>query len=374
MEKIGIDALGIDVEGGGRTSILNLILYLVNNTNNYYFIIYLSKYEPQLNLPRIKQVVLPFRRGVLARLFMQLYLPADVFIRNIKIIHFTKSQASLVFRAKTVLTIHDLTILKYPNIHSNISVLYWRFIQPIIIKRMNAIITVSEDAANDINEVYKVSKEKILVVYNSSQFSDINENSSKVTKEYQDKYALKGTYILYVGLIALKKNLDTLVRALQILNKENNSFPPLYLIGPRYSDSDAGNIFDLIEELNLSKKVIYLGMLPKIDLFHIFRNAKIFVFPSLHEGFGIPCLESMELGVPLIASKASAIPEIVGDAGILVEDYLSPVAWSSNIAKLYNDEKKQKELVSKGFERIKLIKKKHSYQTVVSLYADLLNR
>lgn len=373
MKKIGIDALGIDIEGGGRTSILNLISFLSANIENCQFIIYLSKYEPPLNSPNIEQVILPFRRGIFARIFMQFYLPFDIFFRRIDLMHFTKSQASIIFRAKTILTIHDMTILKFPQIHSKLSVWYWKYIQPIISNRMDAIITVSEDAAKDINQIYGVPEEKIFIVYNSSQFTEFIDEPSKETDKYLTKYALQEKYILYVGLIALKKNLETLIHAYKILHEEDNKFPPLLLIGPRYSDSDAGYIFDLIEEYKLTRKIFYLGKLPKLDLFYLFRNAMIFIFPSVHEGFGIPCLEAMELGVPLIASKASAIPEIVGDAGILIEDYLSPSAWSSNIANLLSNEEKRKELISKGLERTQIIKRKHSYLTVINLYNNLLN-
>jgi glycosyltransferase involved in cell wall biosynthesis len=98
----------------------------------------------------------------------------------------------------------------------------------------------------------------------------------------------------------------------------------------------------------------------------------IFLFPSVHEGFGIPCLEAMELGVPIIASKTSAIPEIVGNAGFLIEDYMSPKIWAEAIEEILQNSDKQKALIYKGKERAKLIRQRFSYESVIKLYESLL--
>jgi glycosyltransferase involved in cell wall biosynthesis len=371
--KIGIDALGIDIEGGARTSILNLILNIVENEEDFEYVIYLSKREPLLNLPFIKQVILPFRKGVIARLFMQLYLPIDVFLRRINLIHFTKSQASIVFGARKVFTIHDLTIIKYPDQHTKFAAWYWKKIQPLMAKKMDAIITVSKNAADDIHKIYSIPLKKITVVYNTSQFSDliVNDESKKKT-EIQKNYNLPRKYLLYVGLIAIKKNLDTVVKAIHLLKQKGIDFPKLILVGPKYPESDASSVFSRIRELGLEDEINYIGKIPKEDLFLIFKNAMIFLFPSIHEGFGIPCLEAMELGVPLIASNASAIPEIVGNAGYLINDYLLPVIWAEAIQELLKDKDKRRCLINKGQDRVKQIKQEYSYKSVIRLYRRLL--
>lgn len=370
--RIGIDALGIDVEGGARTSILNLIVNIVENEPGFDYIVYLSKWEPTLNSPRIKQVILPFRKGVVARFFMQLYFPIDVLLRRIDLIHFTKSQASLVFRAKMVFTIHDLTILKYPDFHTKFTVWYWRKIQPLMVKMMDAIVTVSKNAADDLQEIYKIPPEKISVVYNTSQFSDLIPLGDKTNPEILQKYNLPKKYIFYVGIIAIKKNLETVVKAIHYLKQQGVDLPKLVLVGPKYPESDGSSVFSFITELGLENDILYLGKLPKEDLFWIFKNASVFLFPSVHEGFGIPCLEAMELGVPLIASNASAIPEIVGDAGYLIDDYQSPEVWAEAIQDLLQHEDKRKSQIEKGLERVKLIQQEYSYKNVIRQYKSLL--
>lgn len=370
--NIAIDALGINEEGGGRTSILNFLQFITAEANEWQYIIYLSEFEPSLNHSNVKQFVLPFGRGIISRLFMQIYLPLDVLFRKIRIIHFTKGQASLVIKAKMILTIHDLTIIKHPEIHGRLSVFYWRRIQPWMARKMDAIFTVSKNTANDVVNTFKVNPEKVSIIYNSSQFSNFQQDQTIETKDILDKYSLGEEYILYVGLLALKKNLETIVRAIFEIRKNHKNFPPLILIGPRYSDSDAGYILNLIEELSLQKHINYLGKVPRSDLFYIFRQAQLFVFPSVHEGFGIPCLEAMELGVPLIASRNSAITEIVGDAGVLIDDYQSPKIWADAIHNLYCDTALRSKLKDKGIQRSQIIQSKHSPEQAIQVYNQLL--
>lgn len=371
--KIGIDALGINDEGGGRTSILHYLNMLTSQSYDWEFIIYLSEHESSLNKPNIKQVILPFKRGIIARLFMQLFLPFEIIIKGIDLIHFTKGQASLVPKAKTVLTIHDLTIVFHPDIHSKLSAFYWKVIQPWITRKMDAVFAVSINTAKDIIEQYKVNPEKITVIYNASQFYDLVNNNKllPVPQEIQDEKP--ESYILYVGVLALKKNLETLVRAIDLLVKRHADFPPLVLVGPRYSESDAGYIIDLVDALNLSEYIIYKGKVKKEELLRIYKNALIFVFPSIHEGFGIPCLEAMQLGVPLIASKTSGIIEVVGDAGILIDEYQSPEVWADAIESLFNDRFLRSQLIQKGLLRSEDIHSRHSPVEAINIYKTLLS-
>jgi len=125
----------------------------------------------------------------------------------------------------------------------------------------------------------------------------------------------------------------------------------LILVGPRYSLSDAGEIFNLIKTLELNDKIIYLGPLSQSDLFNVLIKSKMLIFPSIHEGFGIPCLEAMQYGVPLIASNIPVIKEVVCDAAILIEDFLNPLEWARSIINLNRNENFMNELKTKGKNR-----------------------
>jgi len=372
IKIIGIDALGIESYGGARTSIMGMLDFLIRTCTGYKFYIYLSEHESQLESKNTEQIILPFRKGIFSRLFMQIYLPIDVYLRGIDLIHFTKSQATLIPFKRNILTIHDLTILIHPEIHSKVSAFFWKYIQPLIIRGMDALFTVSNDAADDIMSIYGVQKDKITVIYNRSQFDEKHFYDNQQNENVNQKYNLPKSYFLNVGIIALKKNLATIILAYEILKRNDNDIPPLILVGPRYKNSDAGNIFNLIEDLGLIESIRYLGKIPKDDLYYVFKNASIFLFPSFHEGFGIPCLEAMQLGVPLIASKASAIPEIVGNAGILIEDYMSPQIWANEIRGLINNSARMEMMIKNGFNRYREISSKHSYSSILAIYQKLL--
>ena len=371
-KRIAFDALGIDSASGARTAVYYLIKEVIKLCPDWEFVVFLSKYESAYHQANVKQVVLPLKRGIISRVIMQFLLPFEVLFRRIDLIHFTKSQASVVPRAKTVMTIHDVTILLYPDIHPKSSVLYWKYIQPIMAKIMDAIVAVSNDGARGIKTYLGVPEKKLIVVNSASQFSSVVKVEKRTFLAIQKKYDLPKRYFLVVGQIALKKNLDTLIRAFGILRDRGKIIPALVMVGPRYDISDAGSIFELIDELDLSTYVHYLGSINTLDLQVVFSNAEIFLMPSVHEGFGIPCLEAMQLGVPVIASKASALPEIIGSAGILIEDILSPESWADAITELHDSPDKRIELIKAGKKRARLFSWNNSAKKLISLYEDLL--
>lgn len=370
--KIGIDALGINTIGGGRTSVYNLFYEAIRRKPEWEFIFYLSSFEKGFDLPNVKQIILPVEKGILSRIIAQIIFPFEVIFRGINLFHFTKSQASFIPFSKSVLTIHDITILLYPELHPKLSAYYWKTIQPIMARNMDAIVAVSQDGARGISKAFNISLDKISVIYNFSQFVETSE------KEYSDqlileKFELPKRYLLSVGQIAKKKNLDTLIKSMAIIKNQNNFCPQLVIVGPRYDISDASYIFKLIEDLDLNDYIKYLGELEKEELKIVFKNSTIFLMPSLHEGFGIPCLEAMQLGVPVIASNASALPEVVGDAGLLIQNPISPTEWADAIILLLNSPDIRLDLIKKGKERKELFSQDISVERLLSLFEDLLS-
>lgn len=371
---IVVEALGIDQPGGGRTAVLYLFNALIEMRPDLRFLIFTSQPEPLLShYSNVQQVVLPVSKGILARVLVQILMPFVVLINKVDLVHFTKSQGAFVIGTKKVLTLFDVTTLQHPEIHSKMAVLYWRYIQPLVARHVDAIVTISKDASCDIQNLLNVSKDKVHVVYSAGQFSSLDHTSAVEFKSVQERYGLPPKYMLFVGILALKKNLVTLIRSLKCLSQERIEFPPLVIVGPRYSISDAGEIFDLVEQLDLSHKVFYTGPVDTYELETILRQADLFLMPSVHEGFGIPCLEAMTCNVPLIASKTSALTEIVGDAGILVEEYMSPQAWANSINDLLNNPIKRAKYAEKGRERSKEFTWSKSAQALSDLYDRLLS-
>jgi glycosyltransferase involved in cell wall biosynthesis len=374
LPLIAIDALGIDQPGGGRTAVLYLFDMLFQIRPEWRYIVFVSQEEPLFSRhPSVRQIVLPLRKGFLARGLVQLLMPFTVLRYKVDLVHFTKSQGAFVIGAKKVLTLFDVTTLRHPEIHSKQAVFYWRHIQPIMARNMDAVVTISKDAANDLKKLLGVPQEKVHIIYCAGQFSGSDQPPKTDFDVVRESYGLPQKYLLFIGILALKKNLVTLIHALKILKQEGIDFPPLVLVGPRYHISDAGEIFSLIEQLDLTSRIIYTGPVDSQELETILSHAEIFLMPSIHEGFGIPCLEAMACGVPLIASKASALPEIVEDAGILVEEFMAPQEWARSIAILLKNPDERDKLAERGLQRSKDFTWQRSAQTLASLYENLLS-
>lgn len=370
--RLAIDALGIHEVGGARSVSLPLLERVFQMKADWQFYCYLTRYEQTLDFPNVKQILLPFSKGMLSRIAFQVVVPFTTLFYQIDLTHFIKSQASLIPRSRKVLTIFDCTILKYPQYFGLASRLYWRYIQPWMCRRMDRILTISQDARAEIMETMKVPPEKIAVIYPAPQFDTQGQEPEPLNATLREKYNLPRDYLLYIGQIGLKKNLDTIIKAYRHLQERIPTAPPLVLAGPRYYLSDAGQIFDTIDALGLNEQVRYLGVVDKDDLQRILGNALALLFPSVHEGFGIPIVEAMAMGVPVITSNTSVMPEVVADAGILVDDFLSPPAWAEAISTLLTDPQLHHRLALLGRRRAADFSWDKSAEALIHIYEDLL--
>lgn len=370
--RIAIDALGIIEVGGARSVTLPLLQRVFQQKSDWHFYCFLTKKEEMLDFPNVKQIILPLSKGLLSRLAFQFIIPFYVLLHKINVTHFIKSQGSILFSSKKVLTIYDCTILKYPDYFSLPSRLFWRYIQPVMSRYMDHIITISNDAKMEINQYLHISPEKIAVIYPAPQFESVGQIVDSDEERTKRIYNIEQDYLLYIGQIGMKKNLMTLIKAYNVLQNSEVAPPPLLMAGPRYYLSDAGEIFSAIEALGLQDQIRYLGAVEKGELEVILKNAMMLLFPSIHEGFGIPIAEAMQLGVPVISSNTSVMPEVLDGAGALVDDFLSPEAWSEKIKELIQHPEIRQTLSLKGLERSKTFSWDTSANQLIQIYEDLL--
>lgn len=235
----------------------------------------------------------------------------------------------------------------------SVDYLYWS--TAFALRHARKIIAVSEFTKQDILSLYpdKIKSGKITVVHNGYN-ADIYrqfEASPEKTAAVLDKYALEGPYFLYVGRLEKKKNIPALVESFGYLQ---DTYPEvrakLVLIG------DAGFGYDeikyIIEEFNLNDSVVMPGWVAEEDLPYILRAAKAFIFPSKHEGFGIPILQSMACGIPTAASDLPVLREVAGDA-VLYFDQHDKHSMAEAMLKMWRDESLRQVLVSRGLEQVK---------------------
>jgi glycosyltransferase involved in cell wall biosynthesis len=350
--RIIIEALGISQPGGGRTAILNTIKALPQVAPDVQFIVYLSSFEPDLaNFPQLQQRIIHTSNRFLARLNLMWILPYVTRREKVDLVHFTKNLAVGFIQCPKIITVHDLTALRYPETQSWIDALYWRWIEPISLKTANQIITVSADVACDLVELYSIPQQRLRVIRwapDDRYRLDVEPTAIERVRKF---YQLPKEYLLFLGILAKKKNLKTLIQSIDLLRNRGANYH-LVIAGRRYLQSDASDELGLIETLGLQSVIHTIGPVTDENLPALYAAASAYVLPSLHEGFGIPCWEAMAVGVPVIASRRGALPEVIGDAGLLVDDPLDPKAWADAMDRVIQDKFLRAKLIEQGHRRI----------------------
>ena len=247
----------------------------------------------------------------------------------------------LVRPRRTVVTIHDLGYLYFPQAHPPLRRLELHLSTLWNARVAGRIIAVSQATKNDLVHRYRVPAERIRVVYHGveERFRPISDPA------ILSRYGLPARYLLYLGALHPRKNLERLLEAYAGLPEDA---PPLVLAGPRgwYFERIAA----AIASLGLGRRVLLPGYIADEDVPAVLSAALALVYPSLHEGFGLPALEAMACGIPVIASRTSSLPEVVGETGLLV-DPLSVEELRAAMACLLADEGLRGELGRRGRER-----------------------
>ncbi|WP_369594570.1 glycosyltransferase family 4 protein [Lysinibacillus pakistanensis] len=274
--------------------------------------------------------------------------PIDLFEeklnRSNSVFHATNFIMLPTRHAKQVVTIHDLAFMKFPDVvERNIYEYMMRWV-PYSIEVADHIIADSFNTKKDILELFDIPKEKITVVHLAADAKFEKQTYEQITL-VREKYNLPANYLLYLGTLEPKKNLVTLIDVYALLKQRYNVKEKLVIVGAKGWKFNP--IFYKVKELNLEQDIIFMGYIADEDLASIYSGASVFTFPSLYEGFGIPLLEAMQCEVPVVASNTSCIPEIVGEAALLVNPYDIEL-WAEKIYQVISSPILQMDLISKG--------------------------
>ena len=259
--------------------------------------------------------------------------PADAMIGPAFVSWPTKDAAELP-------VVHDLTWLRYPEFVSRRNLWYLRVMMPRVLRRAALVLTVSESIKSEITERLGVPPELIRVVPNGCDLAD--SGRGEISPD------VPASYFLFVGTLEPRKNLQGVLTAHRKLRSERSDVPPLVVVGGLGWRS--GEIPKLIHEEEASGNLITLGYVPDQSLLSLYENAIALVFPSFYEGFGLPALEAMAAGTPVIASDRGGLPEVVGHAGLVI-DPDDPSAIAEAMERVLIDPELRSSLRLKGIER-----------------------
>ena len=267
---------------------------------------------------------------------------------KLDVVHFPHFNVPIFYRRPYVVTIHDLTLNFFPG--QKMTKFYHRFAYNLTIKnatkRAKKIIAISKNTKNDLIEILDIDPKKIEIVYNGIDERFVFIQDASKFKKTLKKYKISKQFLLYTGVWRNHKNLPRLLKAFKTLREEKNLDLQLVITGKE--DPHYPEVKKTVKKLNLKEDIIFPGLVDDKELIHLYNAAFIFVFPSLYEGFGLPPLESMSCGTPVVASEISSIPEVCGEENAIYFDPYSATDIAEKIYSLYINSSKQAELVEKG--------------------------
>jgi len=355
--KIGIDIqtiIGQKTGFGFYVSNLTENLKKIDQTNKYFL------FKPDTD----KDFSAPQRF-----IWDQYRIPALARKNKINILHQPCFSLPVCYSGKIVATIHDLIAVKFNKDIPFFSRQFFARWMPFTYHKADAIISVSQHTKRDIIKYFKIPEEKITVIplAASKNYHPVEE-SDKI-QSIKRKYNTGDKFILHIGTLNPRKNLLFLVEVFAEIVKKIKNYN-LVIVGKEgwYYEK----LYEKVRALGIEKKVRFCGYIDEADKTYLYNAASLFVFPSLYEGFGFPPLEAMSCSIPVVSSNTSSMPEVIGDAGIL----LSPTdkyAWIKAIENILSNEKLRLKMSKLSLARSKLFSWEKCARETIKIYQNVYN-
>jgi glycosyltransferase involved in cell wall biosynthesis len=268
-----------------------------------------------------------------------------------------------------VVTIHDVIHLKFPEYLPNrMAFGYARTMIWSAVRRADRVLTVSEASKRDILHHFRVSPAKVEVIPNAIDDRFRTPPSDEEMAQVRERYQLHAPFLLYAGTVKPHKNVERLIEAFGDLRRRGFDHVKLLVIGDEVSKQ--ATLRHAVHRCKLHTHVRFFGFVPHRMLAVLYRLADAFVFPSLYEGFGLPPLEAMASGTPVVTSNVSSLPEVVGEAALLVDPY-DPIAIADALERLLCDESLRRTLVERGLARAREFSWERSVRRIRRVYEEV---
>ena len=328
---------------------------------------------------KVKLVLVKDMPAPLRLAWEQLVFPQLLQENGIDLLHSPHYTLPFGFRSPVVVTFHDMTFFLYPELHTIFKRIFFRFIIPRSAREAHAVIAVSESTHQDILRLLGVRPEKVHTIHLGipPEFRPLaaaagQERQSLSGQPWlasiRKKYGLPGRFILCVGLVEPRKNLLSVIRAFQAVSKQE---PSCHLVVVGRPGWQVKPVYRLVNELGLSPLVHFTGYVPAQDLPAIYNLAELLVYPSLYEGFGLPVLEAMACGLPVITSNVASMPEIVADSGVLLPPREDGLLAQAVLELLGNNETRQR-FSEQGRQRASDFTWQRAAQSTLQVYRYIL--
>jgi len=299
----------------------------------------------------------------------QFKIPLALARERVRLVHEPHYVLPPLLRCRSVVTIHDCIHLMFPEYLPNkLAYVYAKSSMWTASRKADRILTVSEASKRDILRFFNVPPEKVVVIHNAIDERFLAPANQERMDLVRQRYQLDHPFILYVGNIKPHKNIERLIAAFGRARGQCHDDLKLIIIGDEISKYPA--LRQSVHKHKLDKHVRFLGFQPMETLAAFYRQARAFVFPSLYEGFGLPPLEAMACGAPVVTSNVSSLPEVAGGAALLVDPY-NEEAIADGIVRAVTDEGLRAVLIEKGKQRARMFSWKQSVQKIHEIYMQV---
>lgn len=300
----------------------------------------------------------------------QIRVPMALSRERVQLLHEPHYTLPPATRCRSVVTIHDCIHLMFPRALPNrLAYAYARGSIWIAARQADRVLTVSEASKRDILRFVDVPPEKVSVIHNAIDERFLQAADEAQMDRVKQRYQLNDPFVLYVGNIKPHKNVERLIDAFGRARAGGLEDLRLVIVGDEISKYPA--LRQAVHRHRLDKHVRFLGFQPYETLASFYRLARVFVFPSLYEGFGLPPLEAMACGTPVVTSTASSLPEVAGDAALLVDPY-DPDAIADALRRAVTDESLRATLIEKGSARARQFSWAQSVAAIHKIYMEVL--
>lgn len=370
--RIAIDALGLPPFGGARASALGWLKALGRYDQDNRYLVYVSRLEESLlDFPNIEQRVIPIHNRFAVRVWAQIYLPRLLDCEGVSLLHSVKNLSILGSPCPVVITVNDLSHVVLRHLYPWIDGLYWQLVQPYVLRNAARIIAISESTKRDLIRFYSLEANRIVVIYPACDEQFWHPRTPREMERVRTKYGLPDSFLLYVGGLGIHKNVRTLVRAFaRIADKVPHG---LVIVGGAHHTTSDRRLQAEVSALGVRERVWMLESVPIDDLSCLYRLADLFVSLSLNEGFGLALLEAMACGTPVLAARRGSMPEVVGEAGVLVNDPMDATAVAVDILQLLSDRQRLEEMGRAGITRARAFSWEKTASETIHLYSEVVS-
>jgi glycosyltransferase involved in cell wall biosynthesis len=349
-------------------------IMLLDQQNEYFVFVKPDKDVCLQNTDNVKIIELESGGGYPK--WEQSALPKAVNLYNCDLLHCTSNTAPLHSPVPLVITLHDIIYMeslslfkKGYTLYQRLGNMYRRIVVPRVLHKADKIITVSKFEKQRIKDFFHLPEEKLVAIYNGvgKHFRIINDK--KQLAQAKEKYQLPDKYIFFLGNTDPKKNTKGVLQAYgNFVKKEGHNIKLLML---DFDNNELRKILQEIEQPELINDIHLAGYVPNSDLPAIYNLATLFLYPSLRESFGIPILEAMACGTPVVTSNTSSMPEIAQDAAFIVNPY-KPNEITNAIITILNDNNLSMTLQEKGLLQAEKFSWEQMAKEVIQLYSNIL--